>query len=306
MGTHEATLSDVCHTVTTLSGVSWSFGACIGLSEHATIVVGTKIKLGCCDTTYAVKVMAKKKETERLVQNELLLHRMSLTHRNLCAPLEVFAIEMRHFIVSELMSFTLEHVIRDPKWTFSGLVVLNHVLRGILFLHEHGIMHRDLKTSNIMFDRKGVAKIIDFGLCKDVREKHPQSKMWTLWYRPPEVILQQENEIVKYGKAADLWPIGLIGIEMLWEKPVFPHDSETDLLSAICSLFNLRCLTRENLESIEQPFDFLQTVASQAKNEDKELTFISCSLLEINPSKRSFPPIDFVKEGAVVEFVPTH
>tara|TARA_B100000787_G_scaffold170035_1_gene163561 strand:- start:2927 stop:3868 length:942 start_codon:yes stop_codon:yes gene_type:complete len=309
---HRLTLPDT--VVKGLDGALWTIDDCIGRGGQGNVYAATKVMLGCRDQKYAMKVIEERTdESARVVDSERILCRMNLAHPNLCAPVGYFEIPpRRHCIVLEALDFTLERVIRDPMFTVPGLVVLNHILRGIRYLHSHDIMHRDLKTSNVMFNHRGVAIIIDFGWATDVSNPREattevEPKPWTLWYRPPEVALQTEvKNHIWYEKSADLWPIGLIGIEMLWQEAVFPckGDSEAELISLMCHLFELRSMTWENFKSAKHPVNFLDYVVSKAKvpGPDRALALISCSLLTLDPNKRTAPSIDFVDEGTLVEF----
>jgi len=113
---------------------------------------------------------------------------------------------------------------------FEELLIKNfirQVLEGVAYLHEKGIVHRDIKGANILVDNKGIVKISDFGISKKVDENsvNMKSKMnnrtsfqGSIYWMAPEVI-KQEN----YTGKADIWSIGCLVIEMLtakhpWEK----------------------------------------------------------------------------------------
>lgn len=315
-GVHNGTFS---HSLFSDKDASlWAVHDCIGGGGQGNVYAASKMVVGSIDQKYAIKVV-KEEATgiwAKFVERELILFRKCLKHPNLCTPVNYFEVQSSlHCIILEALDFTLERVIHDAAFTFSGLVVLNHIIRGMCHLHDHEIMHRDLKTSNVMFNRRGVAIIIDFGWAIDVSNDNNDNnastgvelKPWTLWYRPPEVALRIEVGCdIWYGKSADLWPIGLIGLEMLWQRAVFPckGDSEAELIGLMRSLFNLRSLTWKNLAGTKQPPNLVDSVFSKATvpMPSRELASISCSLLTIDPSKRSAPPVDFVDEGVLVEF----
>lgn len=292
-------------------GATWSIHGRIGEGGQGAIFAASKIRRRCTDCTYAIKMIPVINGTAQIINNEQILLRKRLSHPNICVPVEFFTVQHTHCIVLEMLEFTLERIIMDKTHTFSGVVVLNHILRGILYLHSNNVMHRDLKTSNIMF-RKGVAIIIDFGWSIDCSHADAdvgvEIKPWTLWYRPPEVALKVEfQQELWYDTSADLWSVGLIGIEMLWKRAVFPcrTDTEVELISQMCSLFRLKTLSWENFRQVEQPASLLDVVRSQAVVPDPggELASISCCLLVMNPNGRRVPPIDFVEDGSVVDFV---
>ncbi len=65
------------------------------------------------------------------------------------------------------------------------------LLRGVAHLHDNWIIHRDLKTSNLLLSHKGVLKIADFGLAREYGSplKEYTAVVVTLWYRCPELLL---------------------------------------------------------------------------------------------------------------------
>jgi len=109
-------------------------------------------------------------------------------------------------------------------------------LLGLQYLHQElGIIHRDLKPDNIMInERPLMAKIIDFGTCKDLTtDTAPHtSYVSTRWYRSPECILRSHH----YNTSADIFAAGCIMGELYLQNPVFPGTSELDQLEKIFKL----------------------------------------------------------------------
>jgi serine/threonine protein kinase len=65
------------------------------------------------------------------------------------------------------------------------------LLNGIAHLHDNWIIHRDLKTSNLLLSHKGILKVADFGLAREYGSplKEYTPVVVTLWYRSPELLL---------------------------------------------------------------------------------------------------------------------
>jgi len=98
---------------------------------------------------------------------------------------------------------------------------LQQLLQGLDHCHRHGVLHRDIKGSNLLLDNGGMLKIADFGLATFFNPDHKQpltSRVVTLWYRPPELLLGA----TEYGVAVDLWSTGCILAELLAGKPIMP------------------------------------------------------------------------------------
>lgn len=102
---------------------------------------------------------------------------------------------------------------------------MNQLLSGLEHCHNRHVLHRDIKGSNLLIDDGGVLKIADFGLAStfDPNNKHPMtSRVVTLWYRPPELLLGA----TEYGVGVDLWSAGCILAELFAGKPIMTGRTE--------------------------------------------------------------------------------
>ena len=112
---------------------------------------------------------------------------------------------------------------------------LQQLLRGLDHCHSRGVLHRDIKGSNLLLDNSGVLKIADFGLATFFHPDQNQpltSRVVTLWYRPPELLLGA----TEYGIGVDLWSTGCILAELLAGKPIMPGRTEVSVLFS-CFVF---------------------------------------------------------------------
>lgn len=102
---------------------------------------------------------------------------------------------------------------------------MQQLLLGLEHCHNQGVLHRDIKGSNLLIDNYGTLKIADFGLATfcDPNSRQPMtSRVVTLWYRPPELLLGATY----YGVGVDLWSAGCILAELLAGKPIMPGRTE--------------------------------------------------------------------------------
>ena len=139
-------------------------------------------------------------------------------------------------IVLEEMDTDLHRVYKfDDKLTMSHhTVILYQILRGLQYVHACGVLHRDMKPSNILISSNCKIKIADFGLARPKSDGKTQIK-WsdyvaTRWYRAPEVCGCSYGH---YTTAIDMWGVGCIYAELLLRRPMFPGKNVVNQLECI-------------------------------------------------------------------------
>eukprot|EP01084_Bolivina_argentea_P142534 250391_1 len=103
-------------------------------------------------------------------------------------------------------------------------VVMRETLRGLMYLHSIKLIHRDIKSGNILLNRKGQCKLADFGVSKAFENTINAAKtvIGTPYWMAPEVFTEG-----KYNTKADIWSLGITAIEMAIGKP--PHCDKSPL-----------------------------------------------------------------------------
>ncbi|OTA91606.1 hypothetical protein M434DRAFT_76059 [Hypoxylon sp. CO27-5] len=165
------------------------------------------------------------------------------THRNIVELREVVVGDDTRrienvFLVLEFLEHDLMSILSDMPEPFLASEVKTLLLQlasGVAYLHDHWILHRDLKTSNLLLNNRGQLKIADFGMARYVGDPAPPKLtqlVVTLWYRAPELLLGTKT----YGAAIDMWSVGCIFGELLTREPLLQGKTEVDELSKIFEL----------------------------------------------------------------------
>ncbi|KAJ6672271.1 CELL DIVISION PROTEIN KINASE [Salix viminalis] len=160
---------------------------------------------------------------------------MSFDHPSIVKVKEVVMGDLDSvFMVMEYMEHDLKGLMQSMKQPFSTSEVkclMLQLLEGVKYLHDNWVLHRDLKTSNLLFNNQGELKVCDFGMSRQYGSalKPYTSLVVTLWYRAPELLLGAK----KYSTAVDMWSVGCIMAEMLTKEPLFTGKGEIDQLDKI-------------------------------------------------------------------------
>ncbi|CAH1248995.1 CDK11B [Branchiostoma lanceolatum] len=142
------------------------------------------------------------------------------------------------YLVMEYAETDLKQLMFNMQRPFSvseTKCLLVQLLYAVQYLHEKDILHRDIKTENLLLNVNGILKVTDFGLARTFRkgDKHLSPVVVTLWYRAPELLLGSET----YSTPVDLWSVGCVFAELLIGKPLWDGESEIDQLHQIfCDL----------------------------------------------------------------------
>ena len=157
----------------------------------------------------------------------------ALDHPNICTVHEIEETDERTFIsMAYIEGKSLKQKVRKgPFMPEEAIRIAIQIAEGLEEAHKRGIIHRDIKSANIMVTEKGQAKIMDFGLAK-MQEGALVTKegttMGTLAYMSPEQTRGQEVD-----HRTDLWSLGVVLYEILSSKLPFRGDNEAAILFSI-------------------------------------------------------------------------
>ncbi|PVD22424.1 hypothetical protein C0Q70_18236 [Pomacea canaliculata] len=142
------------------------------------------------------------------------------------------------YLVCEFCEHDLAGLLSNLHVQFSlgeKKMLMQQLLNGLYFIHNNNILHRDMKSANILITRTGILKLADFGLARVYSQKDRNrltNRVVTLWYRPPELLLGARV----YGPEIDIWGAGCIMAELWTRFPIMQGHSEQEQLRLISQL----------------------------------------------------------------------
>jgi len=204
------------------------------------------VKLGIHKSTQqrvAIKIIKKsqmKDNDAELVKSEIDIMKLC-HHPNVVRLLDHFENAEYIFIVMEYLSGgSLKDYFILKKYNFNekrAAEIMFQLGLGLQYLHQYGVVHRDLKPDNIMMtetENMSQIKIMDFGLSKIMGpEEHVVDGFGTLSFVAPEVLVR-----TPYNKEVDIWSLGIILYYMLTGLLPFDDDSDNEEIIAKMIVFN--------------------------------------------------------------------
>ncbi|KAK7374541.1 hypothetical protein VNO80_07971 [Phaseolus coccineus] len=211
----------------------------IGQGTYSSVFQAREVETGRMVALKKVRFDKFQADSIRFMAREIIILR-TLDHPNVMKLDGIITSQHSNsiYLVFEYMEHDLAGLVASPDIKFTDSQIkcyMRQLLSGIEHCHLRGIMHRDIKVSNILVNNEGVLKIADFGLANTLspNSKRPlTSRVVTLWYRPPELLMGSTT----YGVSVDLWSVGCVFAELFLGRPILKGRTEVEQLHKIFKL----------------------------------------------------------------------
>ncbi|ADE20026.1 serine/threonine-protein kinase [Mycoplasma crocodyli] len=241
---------------------------------------------------FALKYRKQDNNNDNLLRfrNELFLHK-KINSKNFPYIVDEYinAFNEQYFVMEYIEGKTLKEIIKENRFIETRIAIMyaRQIANGISKIHNLGIIHRDIKSENIMITNDQKIKIIDLGISFDTSKSvnNVPNSVCTSYYNAPETIENSNN----ISNAVDIYSLGILIYEMLTGK--YPFKGSTPI-ETILMHKRYRMPSLRNIKGVSETLEMIINKAT-AKNPNDRY----CCIFDFNKDLETYLKIEYLSKN---------
>ncbi|KAI8069483.1 kinase-like domain-containing protein [Gongronella butleri] len=277
-------LEDICSKV----DPSAIYTDMVKIGQGASGGVYTAHQAGAKEPVAIKQMNLQQQPKKELIINEIVVMKQS-KHPNIVNFINSYIWKGDLWVIMEYMEGgSLTDVITCNMMTEGQIAaVCKQVLRGLEHLHGNGVIHRDIKSDNILLDMHGGIKLTDFGFCAQLNDSQAKrtTMVGTPYWMAPEVVKRSS-----YSFTVDIWSLGILCIEMVDGEPPYLNENPLRALYLIATNGTPELQNPESLSDTFKAF-LAQCLQVEADKRPTSSELLAHAFLEKADPLRSLAPL---------------